>query len=47
MDLLNKYEKKIPKTWEELIETSKLFLREEKKQNNTDLIGFTGLFSGN
>ncbi|ORY37734.1 periplasmic binding protein-like II [Neocallimastix californiae] len=30
-DLLNKYKKSVPKTWEELIETAKYIINEEKK----------------
>eukprot|EP00833_Pecoramyces_ruminatium_P013862 jgi/Orpsp1_1/1187894/evm.model.d7180000061000.1 len=44
--LLNKYNKNIPKTWDELIETSKYILNEERKvNNNTDLIAYNGLFN--
>ncbi|ORX76240.1 hypothetical protein BCR32DRAFT_304052 [Anaeromyces robustus] len=45
MILLNKYNKTVPKTWNELLETGKYILNEEKKQNNTDLIGYNGLFN--
>jgi len=34
-DLLNKYQKEIPKTWYDLISTSKYIFEEEKKYNNT------------
>ncbi|ORX84281.1 periplasmic binding protein-like II [Anaeromyces robustus] len=43
--LLSKYNKKIPKTWDELLETSKFILNEEKKLNNTNIIGYNGLFT--
>ncbi|ORX87618.1 periplasmic binding protein-like II, partial [Anaeromyces robustus] len=43
--LLSKYNKNIPKTWDELISTSKEILNEEKKLNNTDLISYNGLFN--
>jgi len=43
--LLKKYKKPIPKTWNEMIETGKFILSEERKENNTDLIGFNGLFT--
>ena len=43
---LKKYNKPIPKTWNELIETSKFILAKEKEQNNTDLIAYNGLFGG-
>ncbi|ORX83231.1 periplasmic binding protein-like II [Anaeromyces robustus] len=39
--LLEKYNKTIPTTWDELIETSKYILEQE---NNSDLIGYNGLF---
>jgi len=42
--LLNKYEKEIPKTWDELIETGKFILENERKNGNIDLIGYNGLF---
>lgn len=45
-ELLNKYEKEPPKTWEELIETGKYIYNEEKKANETtDLLIYNGLFS--
>jgi len=44
--LLNKYNKTIPKTWNELLETGKYILRKEKELNNTNLIGYNGLFGG-
>jgi len=43
---LEKYNKKIPKTWDELLETANYILNEEKKMNNTELIGYNGFFSG-
>ncbi|ORX52872.1 hypothetical protein BCR32DRAFT_288114 [Anaeromyces robustus] len=46
IELLKKYNKTIPRTWDELIKTSRYILDEEKKLNNTDLIGYNGLFSG-
>jgi len=33
--LLSKYNKKIPKTWDELMATSEYIYNEEKKLNNT------------
>ncbi|OUM67981.1 hypothetical protein PIROE2DRAFT_58379 [Piromyces sp. E2] len=42
-DLLDKYNKTIPKTWDELLKTSKFILNEEKKFNK-DLIGYNGYF---
>eukprot|EP00833_Pecoramyces_ruminatium_P010810 jgi/Orpsp1_1/1184842/evm.model.c7180000091215.1 len=43
--LLNKYHKEIPKTWDQLISTGKEILEKEKLLNNTDIIGYNGLFS--
>jgi len=45
--LLDKYELKSPKTWNELLNIGKYILEEEKKKNNTKLIGYNGLFDGN
>jgi len=44
---LKKYDKKIPKTWDELIKTAKYILEKEKERDNTQIIGYNGLFSGN
>ncbi|ORX87619.1 hypothetical protein BCR32DRAFT_147409 [Anaeromyces robustus] len=41
--LLDRYNKSVPKTWDELILTSKEILNEEKKLNNTNLIAYNGL----
>jgi len=43
--LLKQYNKPIPKTWNEMLETGKFILNEERKKNNTELTGFNGLFS--
>ncbi|KAG4085088.1 periplasmic binding protein-like II [Neocallimastix lanati (nom. inval.)] len=43
--LLNKYNRTIPETWDELIETGKFIINEERKLNNTSLIAYNGLFS--
>jgi len=43
--LLKKYKKKIPRTWNELINTGKEIVDEERKLNNTDLIAYNGLFN--
>ncbi|OUM58657.1 hypothetical protein PIROE2DRAFT_16014 [Piromyces sp. E2] len=43
--ILKQYNKTTPKTWDEMIDTGKLILTEERNKNNTDLIGFNGLFS--
>ncbi|KAG4090153.1 periplasmic binding protein-like II [Neocallimastix lanati (nom. inval.)] len=44
MKLLKEYDKKIPKTWDELLETGKYILNEELKKNNTDIIIYNGGF---
>ncbi|ORY16051.1 periplasmic binding protein-like II [Neocallimastix californiae] len=43
--LLNKYNRKVPETWDQLLETAKYIKEEEKKLNNTEIIGYNGLFS--
>ncbi|OUM59305.1 hypothetical protein PIROE2DRAFT_15193, partial [Piromyces sp. E2] len=40
---LTRYNKTPPKTWEELIETSKYIIERELANNNTDLIAYNGL----
>ncbi|ORY37872.1 hypothetical protein LY90DRAFT_52773 [Neocallimastix californiae] len=45
IDLLNKYGKEIPKTWDELISTGNFILENERKNGNEDLIGYNGLFA--
>ncbi|OUM66671.1 hypothetical protein PIROE2DRAFT_6093, partial [Piromyces sp. E2] len=45
MELLNKYQKEIPKTWNELIETGKYILQKEKENGNENLVGYYGLFT--
>ncbi|ORX72573.1 hypothetical protein BCR32DRAFT_250021 [Anaeromyces robustus] len=40
--LLDKYNKTIPKTWDELIETGKEIIEKEKAYNNTELVGYNG-----
>eukprot|EP00833_Pecoramyces_ruminatium_P010649 jgi/Orpsp1_1/1184681/evm.model.c7180000090536.1 len=42
--LLQKYNKTVPKTWNELLETGKEILEKERALNNTELIGYNGLF---
>ncbi len=44
-ELLDKYDKPIPKTWNELIETCKYIL--DKEKDDTELICYNGLFDGN
>eukprot|EP00833_Pecoramyces_ruminatium_P001306 jgi/Orpsp1_1/1175338/evm.model.c7180000053445.1 len=43
--LLNKYNRNIPKTWDELLETGKYIMKNEEKQNNTDILIYNGLFA--
>ncbi|ORX80086.1 periplasmic binding protein-like II [Anaeromyces robustus] len=42
---LQKYNKSIPKTWKDLLETSKEILDEENKLGNSKLMGYNGLFN--
>ncbi|ORX76241.1 hypothetical protein BCR32DRAFT_271394 [Anaeromyces robustus] len=42
--LLERYDKREPTTWEELIDTSRYILDKERELNNTDLVGYNGLF---
>jgi ABC-type glycerol-3-phosphate transport system substrate-binding protein len=44
-EYLDKYNKELPKTWDDLIETGQYILNEEKKLNNTDFVPYNGLFS--
>ncbi|KAG4102030.1 periplasmic binding protein-like II [Neocallimastix lanati (nom. inval.)] len=44
MKYLNKYNKKIPKTWNELLETGKYILKQENKLNNTNILIYNGGF---
>ncbi|KAL6597101.1 periplasmic binding protein-like II, partial [Neocallimastix sp. 'constans'] len=43
-NFLNKYNRNIPKTWDELIDSGVYILNEEIKRNNTDFIVYNGLF---
>jgi len=43
-ELLNKYNKPIPKTWDELIETCNYIM---ERENDPELICYNGLFDGN
>jgi len=47
MDYLEKYGMEIPKTWDELIQTSQHIIEEEKKLGNNELYGYNGLFPYN
>jgi len=42
--LLSKYQRNVPKTWDELLSTSKYIYEEEKKLNNT-IMAYNGLFN--
>jgi len=44
--LLKKYKKNIPETWDELIETGKYIIEQEKEHNGRDLIGYNGYMFG-
>jgi len=47
MIYLNKYKEKIPRTWDELIRVGERILNiERNKYNNTQLVGYNGLFPG-
>jgi len=45
--LLDKYEKPIPKTWDELLATAKYIIENEKKERNDTIVGYNGLFASN
>jgi len=45
-NLLKKYNKKVPRTWDELLNTGKEIVEKERKLNNTNLIAYNGLFNG-
>jgi len=45
--LLEKHHKSVPKTWDELLDSAKYILDEEKKAGVTDYVGYNGLFTGN
>jgi len=42
--LLEKYNKTVPKTWDELLETGVYILNKEREKGNDKLIGYNGLF---
>ncbi|ORY55562.1 periplasmic binding protein-like II [Neocallimastix californiae] len=47
-DYLMQYNKEIPKTWDDLIETAEYIMKKEKeKHKNSTLIGYNGLFPNN
>ncbi|KAG4085823.1 periplasmic binding protein-like II [Neocallimastix lanati (nom. inval.)] len=43
--LLKKYNHRVPRTWDELIEISKFIIYNEKLMNNTNIIGYNGEFT--
>ncbi|ORX58372.1 hypothetical protein BCR36DRAFT_111115 [Piromyces finnis] len=43
-ELLKKYNKRVPKTWKELLDTGKEILEKERALNNIELIGYNGGF---
>ncbi|ORX82973.1 periplasmic binding protein-like II [Anaeromyces robustus] len=45
IELLNRYNKEVPKTWNELIETGLYIYNEELKNNNNDLMIYSGLIN--
>jgi len=45
--LIEKYNISPPKTWEELYNATNYIVEEERKANNTNIIGLTGLFDSN
>jgi len=46
MELLSKYGKDVPTTWDELLETGKYILEQERAKGNNDLIGYNGFIPG-
>ncbi|ORX64251.1 periplasmic binding protein-like II [Anaeromyces robustus] len=42
-ELLRNYNKSVPKTWDELIETSKFIMEQEKTTNNSEIISYNPL----
>ncbi|OUM69280.1 hypothetical protein PIROE2DRAFT_57498 [Piromyces sp. E2] len=46
-DLLEKYKKEVPKTWDQLEETVLDILKEEHKNGNKNLDGYAGQFASN
>jgi len=45
-ELLDKYHKRVPKTWEELLETGKEIIKREREENNTEIVGYNGYMFG-
>ncbi|KAL6592058.1 hypothetical protein U3516DRAFT_569741 [Neocallimastix sp. 'constans'] len=44
---LENYNKEIPKTWNELLETGQYIINQEKMNNNNNIYGYNGLFGYN
>jgi len=44
INYLNKYQRTVPKTWDQLLATAKYILNEEKKLGNEKLVGYNGYF---
>lgn len=44
-ELLKKYNKKIPRTWDELMKIGKEIVEEERKLGNSNLVAYNGLFN--
>jgi len=42
--LLEKYDKEVPKTWQQLYETGKEIIEQEKAEGNVGLVGYNGVF---
>ncbi|ORX77389.1 periplasmic binding protein-like II [Anaeromyces robustus] len=47
INYLTKYNKTIPETWDELIETTQYIIEHEHTENNFNIIGYSGLFPKN
>jgi len=48
VNYMKKYGKEPPSTWDELIETGEYILKTEREEyNNTSILGYNGLFTGN
>jgi len=46
MEILERYNKTIPKTWKELLDTGKYILEKEKERGNPDILIYNGAFTG-
>jgi len=45
--LLRKYNKTVPETWDDLLDTATYIIEKEKELGNEDLVGYLGYFPGN